>query len=154
VTVQLEFVGIEAAAVVRELMLAAFDEYRQALVVPSSALDETVEDVRAHLALGGGILARRGGRIVGSGRFEWRHDHVYIGRLSVLPEARGRGIGAAMMEGIHGLARERGVGEAHISVRVLLPKNVALYERLGYLEVSRYQHERGNELVVDMVKRL
>lgn len=151
---RLEFVGPEAAALVRELMLAAFDEYRSVLVVPSSALDETVEDVAAKLRLGGGVLAWAGERAIGSGRYEWRDGFVYIGRLSTLPEERGRGVGAAMMHAIHDLARSRGVPEAHISVRVLLPKNIDLYERLGYVEVARYQHERGNELVVDMVKTL
>ncbi len=135
-------------------MLAAFGEYRDVLVVPSSAFDETVGDVAAKLGLGGGVLAWRGDQAIGSGRYEWREGYVYIGRLSVLPEARGRGIGASMMEAIHDLARTRGVPEAHISVRVLLARNIALYERLGYAEVARYQHDRGNELVVDMVKRL
>ena len=135
-------------------MFAAFDEYRDVLVVPSSALDETVEDVAHKLSLGGGVLAWAGDRAIGSGRYEWRDGFVYIGRLSVLPEARGRGTGAAMMVAIHDLARDRGVPEAHISVRVLLPRNIVLYERLGYVEVARYQHERGDETVVDMVKRL
>ena len=153
-TLTLEFVGAEAAAVVRELMLAAFDEYRAVLVVPSSALNETTEDVAEHLRLGGGVLARLDGRAIGSGRYQWREDHVYIGRLSVLPEARGGGIGAAMMEAMHGLARERGVAEARIGVRTLLPRNIALYERLGYEVTARYKHPRGEEIIVDMVKRL
>jgi GNAT superfamily N-acetyltransferase len=154
VTVSLEFVGPEAAPLVRDLMLASFDEYRHVLVVPSSALDETVDDVSEHLRLGGGVVARLDGRAIGSGRYEWREDHVYIGRLSVLPELRGQGIGAAMMEAIHALALGRGVAEARISVRTLLPKNIVLYERLGYQVTARYKHPRGDEIIVDMAKRL
>ncbi len=152
--IEIEFVGTEAAPLVRELMLAAFEEYRGNLVVPSSAHDETVDDVVAHLNEGGGVLARCEGEVVGSGRYEWREGYVYIGRLSVLPPFRGRGVGAAMMEAIHGTARERGVPEVRISVRTLLPKNIELYERLGYVVVARYTHERGNETVVDMTKAL
>ena len=34
------------------------------------------------------------------------------------------------------------------------PKNIELYERLGYLVTARYQHDRGDEVVVDMAKQL
>ncbi len=153
-SVGIEFVGTEAAPLVRELMLAAFEEYRGNLVVPSSAHDESVDDVVAHLSAGGGVVARCDGETIGSGRYEWREGYVYIGRLSVLPAFRGRGIGAAMMEAIHGAARERGVRDVRISVRSLLPKNIELYERLGYVVAARYTHERGNETVVDMTKAL
>jgi ribosomal protein S18 acetylase RimI-like enzyme len=136
------------------MMLAAFAEYETVLAVPSSAMWETVEDVAAHISEGGAVLARLGAETVGSGRYALRDGHVYIGRLSVLPAARGQGIGAAMMRAMEERARGAGAPEAHISVRVLLPRNIALYERLGYVEVARYNHERGDEVVVDMVKRL
>ena len=150
----LAFVGPEEAAVVRDLMRAAFAEYESVLSVPSSAMWETVEDTAAHIALGGAVLARLGDEPVGSGRFELREDFVYIGRLSVLPAHRGHGIGEAMMLALEQRGLQAGKREAHISVRVLLERNIALYERLGYAVTARYQHERGNETVVDMVKRL
>ena len=150
----LSIVGPEHAAVVRELMLAAFAEYEAVLTVPSSAMWESVEDVAGHLTLGGAVLARVGGEPVGSGRFELRPDHVYLGRLSVTPAHRGKGIGAAMMSAMEEHARILGQREARISVRVLLPKNIRLYERLGYVETARYKHERGEETIVDMAKRL
>lgn len=138
----------------REIMFAAFAEYESVLKVPSSAMWESVEDVAGHIALGGAVLARVGSETVGSGRYELREDHVYIGRLSVLPAFRQRGISTAMMEAMEGRALAAGRKEARISVRVLLPKNISLYERLGYVVTARYQHERGDELVVDMAKRL
>lgn len=151
---RLEFVGPEAATTVRALMLAAFEEYRDLLVVPSSAFDESLEDVAAHLREGGGVVAWNAREAVGSGRYEWRSDHVYIGRLSVLPAHRGQGIGAAMMEAMHECARKHGVSEARIGVRTMLPRNIELYERLGYVVTARYQHPRGDEIIVDMAKRL
>jgi GNAT superfamily N-acetyltransferase len=148
------FVGPDEAAVVRDLMLAAFAEYDSVLTVPSSALSETVEDVADHIRLGGAVLARVGGEAVGSGRYELRDDHVYIGRLSVLPSHRGHGIGEAMMLAMEERGRQAGKPEARIGVRTMLPKNIALYERLGYVATARYQHPRGNEIIVDMAKRL
>lgn len=152
--ISLEFVGPERAAEVRELMLAAFREYDATLTVPSSAMWETVEDVAGHIALGGAVLAECEGQSVGSGRFEMRDDHVYIGRLSVLPEFRGRGIGALMMTAIEQHAAAKGAPESRISVRTLLPRNIELYERLGYVVTDRYRHARGDEIIVDMAKPL
>jgi ribosomal protein S18 acetylase RimI-like enzyme len=150
----LSFVGPEEAAVVRDLMLAAFSEYEGVLTVRSSAMDETVEDVAAHIPQGGAVLARMGAETVGSGRYELRDDHIYIGRLSVLPEHRGRGIGAAMMLAMEQRGILAGKPEARIGVRTMLPKNIDLYERLGYVVSARYKHPRGDEVIVDMVKPL
>ena len=150
----LAFVGPEQAKLVRELMLAAFAEYESVLTVPSSAMWETIEDVAGHIALGGAVLARLGSETVGSGRFELRDDHVYIGRLSVLPPHRGRGVAAAMMLAMEQRAAAAGFREARIGVRTLLPRNIALYERLGYVVTDRYQHPRGDEVIVDMAKAL
>jgi ribosomal protein S18 acetylase RimI-like enzyme len=150
----LAFVGPEEAELVRDLMLTAFAEYDSVLTVPSSAMSETVEDVAEHIRLGGAVVARVGDEAVGSGRYELREDHVYIGRLSVLPAYRGRGIGEAMMLALEGRGRQAGKREARIGVRTMLPKNIALYERLGYVVTARYQHPRGDEIIVDMAKPL
>jgi ribosomal protein S18 acetylase RimI-like enzyme len=151
---QLSFVGPDQAATVRELMLAAFAEYEGVLTVPSSAMWETVEDVASHIAQGGAVLVHAAGQPIASGRFEIRDDHVYIGRLSVLPEFRSRGIAARMMEAMESRGAEAGRSEARISVRTLLPRNIQLYERLGYVVTATYKHERGDEVIVDMAKRL
>ncbi len=152
--VTLEFVGPEHAAVVRDLMRAAFSEYDAVLTVPSSAMWETVEDVASHIAEGGAMLARVGTDTVGSGRYALREDHVYIGRLSVLPPYRARGIAAAMMLAMEQRALTEGRAEARISVRTMLPRNIELYERLGYIVTARYPHPRGDEVVVDLAKQL
>lgn len=138
----------------REIMLASFAEYDSVLKVPSSAMWESVEDVAGHIALGGAVLARVGSESVGSGRYELREEHVYIGRVSVLPGFRNRGISTSMMQAMESRAAAAGRTEARISVRVLLPRNISLYERLGYVIMARYQHERGDEMIVDMAKRI
>lgn len=152
--VTIEFVGPERAGEVRALMLAAFSEYDSVLSVRSSAMSETIDDVAGHIALGGAVLAIVNGETIGSGRFELRDDHVYIGRLSVLPEHRGAGIGGLMMTAMEQHAADKGFPEAHIGVRTMLPKNISLYERLGYVVTARYKHPRGDEIIVDMAKRL
>jgi ribosomal protein S18 acetylase RimI-like enzyme len=142
--------------VVRAIMRAAFAEYEAVLDVPSSALSETVEDVAAHMQLGGAVLAELAGVVgpVASGRFERRDGYVYIGRLAVLPAQRGRGIGAALVGFIEALAEAEGLPEARLCVRQSLPRNLEFYQRLGYKVTATYPHPRGGEFVVDMAKRL
>lgn len=135
-------------------MLAAFAEYTGGLEVPSGALSETVEDVVAHMALGGAVLAFDGETAVGSGRFERREGCVYIGRLSVHPAHRGKGIGGAMMDVLEDLGRSEGFAEAMLGVRTAISRNVDMYLRRGYEIVATYPHPKGTELIVDMAKKL
>ena len=52
--VRLTLVNGDHAALVRQVMLAAFEEFRGPLDPPSSALDETLEDTRRAIESGGG----------------------------------------------------------------------------------------------------
>ena len=143
------------AATVHRLMLDAFREYEGVLDPPTSALDESVDDVLAHMALGGAVLALSGDEAVGSGRFELRQGGVvYIGRLAVPKAWRGRGIATAMVAFIEDAARSAGCVTATLDCRLALDGNISLYERLGYAVVSSYVHPRGDARVVTMTRPL
>lgn len=131
------------APLVHRIMQEAFEEYRGRLEPPSSAHDETIEDVRHAIAAGGAVLAWDEGTAVGSARFRPRPGYLYVGRVSVLPAWRGRGIGAALMTAIGEQARTLGLPEIRVEVRLSLPSNAALYRRLGYQTVSEQPHPRG-----------
>ena len=126
-------------------MRAAFAEYESVLSVPSSAMWERSRISPATSRSAALSSPGSADEPVGSGRFELREDFVYIGRLSVLPAHRGHGIGEAMMLALEQRGLRAAKREAHISVRVLLERNIALYERLGYTVTARYQHERGKK---------
>jgi GNAT superfamily N-acetyltransferase len=143
------------AALVHRLMLDAFREYDGVLDPRSSAHDETVDDVIAHMDLGGAVLAYAAAVPVGSGRYELRTGGVvYLGRLAVPKEFRGRGIAPAMIEFIETAAIAAGATDATLDCRMVLDTNILLYERLGYAVVSTYEHPRGAARVVTMEKRL
>ena len=142
------------ASIVHGLMLVAFREYAGVLEVPSSALTETVGDYAAAMALGGAVLAWHGGQPVGSARYQLREDYAYFERISVLPEWRGRGIASQLLSQMEQLAVEAGYGEGRLGVRLALPKNLALYTRLGYEVYATRQHPKGTELIADLKKRL
>ncbi|MFC3998618.1 GNAT family N-acetyltransferase [Nocardiopsis sediminis] len=75
------------------------------------------------------LLARLDGVAVGTGRLVARDGTGVLGRLAVLPQARGTGSGAALVRAIEERARVRGLKamELHAQTHAL-----AFYEKLGY----------------------
>jgi predicted GNAT family N-acyltransferase len=86
------------------------------------------------------VLAEDHGQIVGAGRLVLDGEVGVLGRLSVLPAARGRGIGVALVEKIERLARDHGsrAVEMHAQVPVR-----SFYERLGYQAYGDEYDEAG-----------
>jgi predicted N-acetyltransferase YhbS len=119
---------------------AAFAEYASWLTPPSSVGAETPAKVREKLAAGRGVLALEGGRVVGSVYYSPEEHYVYLGRLAVLPDYRGRGIGAALVAEVERQARALGIPRVRLGVRVALPHLRARYERLGYRVYEQRSH--------------
>jgi ribosomal protein S18 acetylase RimI-like enzyme len=67
-------------------------------------------------------------------------EHVYLGRLAVLPAFRGRGLGARLVSGVEALAAAAGRDRVRLGVRLALPRNRAFFEALGYREVALDAH--------------
>jgi ribosomal protein S18 acetylase RimI-like enzyme len=85
-------------------------------------------------------LAYLDGRAVGTGYSilsdGWAGPALYIAGVAVLPEARGRGIGAALTSWLIARGFERGATLAHLH-----PDDAAaarLYARLGFVEVPGF----------------
>jgi GNAT superfamily N-acetyltransferase len=132
------------APLLHRLMLAAYEEYRDSLVPASGAFEETVDDVRRAVEEGGAVLVLLDGEPVGCGRFELGPERAFIevGRLSVLPAFRGRGIAARMLAWFEQRAASLAIPEVRLGVRLTLPRNIALYERAGY-RVFDYEDRPG-----------
>jgi ribosomal protein S18 acetylase RimI-like enzyme len=135
-------------------MRSAFDEYRGGLAVESSAHAETLDDVLDGMRSGGAVLAFDGDTPIGSARFRVEEDDLYVGRVSVLPAYRRRGVASAMMRFLDRVAAERGRPSIRIQVRDSLPNNVGLYRALGFEVVSIDPHPRGKDRVWTMRKRV
>lgn len=119
---------------------AAFREYEGLLDPPSSVRDETPERVRAKLAEGVGLLACLGEQAVGSVYYAPRDGHAYMGRLAVLPEFRGHGVGLALIAEVERRARGLGLPALRIGVRMALPHLHGFYGRLGYRVIAEHSH--------------
>lgn len=102
--------------------------------VPVDLERDALDDAADH------VLARWHGRAVGAGRLviepagfadvEASAGPVaHLGRLAVLGDARGGGLGVGLVRAIEERARERGLGVLVLSAQV---SAIAFYERLGY----------------------
>jgi GNAT superfamily N-acetyltransferase len=104
---------------------------------PSSALRESVEDVRAAIVGGGAVLVRIDGEAVATARFTRPDaDTLRYARLGVLPGWRGRGLGAQIDAWLADLARAEGRTAIEASARSQMPDNRPFYRRLGYAVVG------------------
>lgn len=77
------------------------------------------------------LLATRDGEPVGAARLRpYGPGVVKAERVAVLREARGEGIGAALMQGLHLLARRQGAEEVVLAAQLTA---LPFYERLAYV---------------------
>ncbi|HSD01692.1 MAG TPA: GNAT family N-acetyltransferase [Gaiellales bacterium] len=129
------------AARIAQVMRAAFGEYRGVLEPPSGALSLDARAVRDLMELGGILACESEGRIVACVFHRTHPDHVYLGRLGVLPAFRGRGPGARLVAEVEALAGATGRERVRLGVRLALPRNRAFFERLGYRQVGLDSHE-------------
>ena len=153
--IRIRLAAPDEADVVHAVMMEAFAEYR-AYPNPSSALDETREDVRRELARGGGVLALDGSRVVGSLRFvvERGPGRFSFARMGVVPDARGRGIGGQMLDFVESHARELGFSAIKTAARSQQPDNRPYYESRGYVVTGSFDRYGVAGLRTEMQKTL
>jgi ribosomal protein S18 acetylase RimI-like enzyme len=124
---------------------AAYAEYRGVLDPPSGVDRETLADVARALDNGGALLAWIGDTAVGAVRFDHASDHLVVERLAVIPTARGQGIARILLAYIEDLARQAHLPEVRLGVRLSLPRNVDLYQRLGYTMHRVHPYPKGTD---------
>jgi len=103
---------VAEAARIAQVIRAAFGQYRRVLEPPSGALALDAAAVRDLMKLGGILACECDGRIVACVFHRTHADHVYLGRLAVLPAFRGRGLGARLVAEIEALPAATGCGWA------------------------------------------
>jgi len=148
------FATTDEVPIVHATMRAAFAEYDGLLAVPSSAHTESVDDMRAAMERGGAVLAFWEGDVAGSARYRVDPDVLYVGRVSVLPTYRRRGVARAMMQFIEDLGPALQRDRVRVIARESLPGNVELYRQLGYDVVKVAPHPRGPDRECWMEKQL
>jgi len=123
------------AAEVFTLQRAAFIEEAHLYdTVDTPALTQTFDELKAELATNSGCVALIGSRMVGSVTARIFGDVLSIGRLAVVPDLQGRGIGTGLLDAVE--ARSD-AAEATLYTGALSEANLRLYHRLGYVETHR-----------------
>jgi len=132
--------GAAEATRVAQVIRASFAEYRGVLEPPSGALALDAAGARQLMTIGGFRVCESEGRIVACVFHKTNDDNVYLGRLGVLPAVRGRGLGALLVAEVEALAATVGRDRVRLGVRLVLPRNRAFFEALGYREVGLGSH--------------
>ncbi len=144
---------------VSELMRDAYQEYQTHF--PPEVWEGYVRDimdVRSRLGVADLIVAEVAGRLSGavtfypeashSGRESWPAGWAWVRLLAVRPDARGLGIGRALMDEC--LRRCRQLAVPTLGLHTTEPMDVArgMYERMGFVRTPEYDFHGGSGLLV------
>ena len=86
------------------------------------------------------FVAVEDGRVVGTCRVLMRDGEARLGRMAVEPHARGRGLGARLLEEAERAAREAGAARVRLHAQAAA---VTLYARGGYARIGEPFVEEG-----------
>jgi GNAT superfamily N-acetyltransferase len=86
------------------------------------------------------VLARLGGRAVGAASLFETAGVGWVTNVGTIPEARGRGVGAAVTLEALRLARERGFASAYLAASAM---GEPVYARIGFRVIGRLSHLIG-----------
>ena len=131
-----------AAAIVPVLtaqQMAAAYSIRRRVFIEEQGIDETIEhDIDDLSAIH--VLALRGAQPVGCGRMVESAAGAKIGRMAVLPECRGGGIGRQVLDYLVAAARRRGARLAYLHAQVPVE---GFYLKRGFRPVGEVFEEAG-----------
>ena len=142
------------AAVIHDITQRSFSEFRGSLDPPNGSDIETPAQIADQLSRGYALIGYIDNTPVASVRLQATPEHLYVGRFGVIPEKRGRGIGAAIMQSIEDIARTMSTPRVQLSTRAKLQSNVRFYNRLGYVIIRTAPHPGGSDIIVTFNKRI
>jgi GNAT superfamily N-acetyltransferase len=125
------------------LALLAAQLAEHAIDLPPARLAEAVDGVLADPRRGVLLLARDAGGAVGVAylSFTWALEHGgrvgWLEELYVVPAARERGIGGALLDAVLATARAAGCAAIDLEVDAAHARAARLYERRGFGQLTR-----------------
>jgi GNAT superfamily N-acetyltransferase len=128
------------ADLLRSLLRRAFGEYEGRLEPPSGVHAETSSSLGERVRRGGALVCETGTVAVGCAFYEPGAGFLYVGRFGVIPEHRGTGIGALLLEAAERRAAYYGFTRVRLNVRIPLEGLRAYYEAHGYAPIASHAH--------------
>lgn len=83
-----------------------------------------------------------------------RHDGVYLRSMAVAPDARGTGLGSALVRVVDAFAANEGAARVYLSTTPFLHAAIRLYERHGFRRTDAPPHDLHGTPLFTMEKRL
>ncbi|WP_416150850.1 GNAT family N-acetyltransferase [Salipaludibacillus sp. HK11] len=145
------FAEVSDAPIIHQLMVQAFNEYKNK-VPPTSALNETVESITEALIDGEhALISYMDDEPVGMVRFRVTNEGVYFFRLSITPEKQGQGIAKQLLKSLENHAIQRNHPALLCKVRMDVPKNIQLYQSIGFTIYDEYAIHKPNGITINVV---
>ena len=138
-----------------DLLFAAFDFQHQRIDPPSSLLKLNLQTIaekskseRLYIAVDDGVL-------LGCVFVKKQPDFLYVGKLAVVPNMQGRGIGQSLMQEVERYASSINLHRLELQVRIELTENQAAFAAMGFVEIGRSAHPGFSQMTsVTMGKML
>lgn len=125
------------ATMIHHIMHEAFSEYATD-PQPSSALFETIDTIEADLQNGAlALVGKLNGQPVAMVRFTVQPTFIYFYRLSVIPSYQGKGYAKTILLALEQYAKQYDITEIQCKVRMNVPRNIYLYESIGYEVIAK-----------------
>ena len=136
-------------------IVAASDAFYDGLYPAESNHLEAIDDLQKPNVVLVGL--RCNGELAASGAAKLMHDdgdYAEIKRVFVLPQFRGRGLSARLMNYLERELQQRGVVRLRLETGVRQPEALGLYRKLGYRERGPFGAYAADPLSVFMEKEL
>jgi ribosomal protein S18 acetylase RimI-like enzyme len=130
------------ASAIEAVLREAFVEYRASYTAEAfAATTPSGERIRSRMEEGPVWVAVLGGVIVGTVSVVARGESLYVRGMAVLPAARGRRLGEALLRQLEEFAAAQGYGRLWLSTTPFLSRAIQLYERAGFRRSDEGPHE-------------
>jgi ribosomal protein S18 acetylase RimI-like enzyme len=132
-----------------ELVRTAYGHYVERLGEPPRPMtDDYAEVVRTRQV----VVADAGGEILGLIVLGVDDEGFFIDNVAVDPSHQGTGVGKALLAHAETAAQDAGFDSIYLYTHKRMTENLALYERIGYVEYDRRLH--GGACIVYLRKLL
>jgi GNAT superfamily N-acetyltransferase len=135
--IQIRAAGPDDARAIAAALLESFAEYRDLYTDEGfAATTPASEQVLSRMGEGPVWVAACDDLIVGTVSVVPRGESLYVRGMAVLPSARGRRVGEALLRTVEEFARAQGHTRLFLSTTPFLSRAIKLYERAGFRRVD------------------
>lgn len=113
---------------------AAYAPYIERMGKRPAPMDD---DLAGRIADGTAYVAHIDGRFAGTVMMWAEDDHWYLDNIAVSEDARGTGVGGAMLAAAERAAIDAGFDEIRLYTNIKMTENLTYYPRRGYVETHR-----------------